>query len=84
LKKKLEDRIRELEEMLEALVIAVPKEEAAYHFYLNLANSTRQEGTRKMFIKLADQEIDHKSTLEKFAEDVQRELTELKAEKAKA
>lgn len=84
MRKKIDDRIRELEEMLEALVIAVPKEEAAYHFYLNLANSTKQEGTRRMFIKLADQEIDHKSTLEKFAEDVQRELTELKAEKAKA
>ena len=73
--------IRELEEELEALVIAVPKEEAAYQFYLNLANSTSREGARKMFLLLAEQEIDHKKTLEKMMQDIQKELVSLKSEK---
>jgi rubrerythrin len=50
MRKKLEEQVRELEERLEALIIAVPKEEAAYHFYLDLANRPSHEGTRKMFL----------------------------------
>ena len=76
-----DELIRELEEELEALVIAVPKEEAAYQFYLNLANSTRREGARKMFLLLAEQEMNHKNTLEKMMQDIQKELDSLKSEK---
>ena len=70
--------IKELEEELEALVIAIPKEEAAHQFYLNLANSTSREGARKMFLLLAEQEIGHKNTLEKMMQDIQKELASLK------
>jgi rubrerythrin len=83
MKKRLDLQIRELEERLEALIIAVPKEEAAYHFYLDLANTTTHEGTRKMFLKLADQELDHKRNLEMFVDEIHRELKKLRAEKAK-
>jgi rubrerythrin len=83
MKIKLTHQIRELEERLEALIIAVPKEEAAYHFYLDLANSTKHEGTRKMFIKLAEQELDHKRNLETFVEEIQKELSKLKVEAEK-
>jgi len=65
------------------LIIAVPKEEAAYHFYLDLAHATKHEGTRKMFLQLADQELQHKSSLAKFVEEIQQELTRLKALKRK-
>jgi rubrerythrin len=83
MKKRLDQRITELEERLEALIIAVPKEEAAYHFYLDLANTSKHEGTREMFFKLAEQELDHKSNLEKLVEDIQKELKQLKDEKAR-
>lgn len=72
--------IRKLEEELEALVIAVPKEEAAHQFYLSLANSTTREGARKMFLRLAEQEIDHKNILEKMVKYIQKELDRLKSE----
>jgi len=75
------ERIRELEEELEALVIAVPKEEAAHQFYLNLANSTKREGARKIFLLLAEQEIDHKKTLETMVQDIQEELDNLQSKK---
>lgn len=73
--------IRELEEELEALVIAVPKEEAAHQFYLNLANATSREGSQKMFLHLAEQEIGHRKTLEKMAQDIQKELSILQSDK---
>ncbi len=73
-----------MEEGMEALIIAVPKEEAAYHFYLDLARTTQHEGTRKMFLTLADQELEHKHNLEMFVEEIQQELATLKALKKKA
>ena len=76
--KKIKEQIKELEERMEALIIAVPKEEAAYHFYLDLAHSTQHEGTRRMFLKLADQELEHKHNLEGFVAEIQEELTRLK------
>ena len=81
--KKFAHQIMELEERMEALIIAIPKEDAAYHFYRDLANSTKHEGTRKMFLILADQELDHKHNLEKFVAEIQKELEKLKAEAAK-
>jgi rubrerythrin len=82
--RKIKEQIKELEERMEALIIAVPKEEAAYHFYLDLAHTTQHEGTRKMFLKLADQELEHKHNLETFVEEIQQELTKLKTLKKKA
>lgn len=81
MRKKLEEQIRELEERLEALIIAIPKEESAYHFYVDLANTTTHEGARKMFLKLAEQELNHRHTLEAFTEEIKIELSKLKAEK---
>jgi rubrerythrin len=81
MRKNRDDQIRELEERLEALIIAIPKEEAAYHFYLDLANRTVHEGTRKMFLQLAEQELDHRRNLEKFTEEISREVKRLKAER---
>lgn len=82
-KKNLAQQIAELEERMEALIIAIPKEEAAYHFYLDLANTTAHEGTRKMFLQLAEQELDHKSNLERFVREIQAELAKLKTELTK-
>lgn len=78
---KIKELIKELEERLEALVIAVPKEEAAHKFYLDLANSTKHEGARKLFLQLADQELGHKHSLEEVVEDTQKEIARLKSEK---
>ena len=81
--KRVKELIKELEERMEALTIAVPKEEAAYHFYLDLAHTTKHDGTRKMFLKLADQELDHKHSLENTLQEIQKELTKLKASQKK-
>ncbi len=82
MRKKLDELIRELEERMEALIIAIPKEEAAYHFYLDLANATSHEGARKMFLKLAEQELDHRHSLESVTEEIKSEIGKLKTERA--
>jgi rubrerythrin len=79
MERKTKELIRELEERLEALVIAIPKEIAAHKFYLDLANSSQHEGARKMFLELADQEFGHKQSLEKVVKEIQNEIAELKA-----
>lgn len=78
---KVKEMIAHLEEQIEALVIAIPKEESAYLFYRDLANSTRYGSWREMFERLADQELGHKRSLEKILEDIQMEMAKLKAEK---
>jgi rubrerythrin len=78
-----EEQIKELEERLEALVIAIPKEESAYHFYLNIAGKIKNDGTRRMFLELAEQELMHKKRLEGFVDDINKKLAQLKADKKK-
>lgn len=78
MEKGLKTQIRQLEERLEALIIAVPKKESEYYFYLELANTTDHEGTRKMFLKLAEQELRQKQNLEKVVEHIREELIRLR------
>lgn len=71
-------RIKELKQRMEALVIAIPREESSYHFYMELAEASEREGARQMFIELAQQEITHREKLEKYLEELNKELNELK------
>lgn len=76
--KNIRRRIKELEEEMEALVIAIPKEEASYHFYLDLANHTEHEGARTMFKHLAEEELQHKSGLVAQVQRLKTEIETLK------
>jgi rubrerythrin len=76
--KNLRRKIKELEEQMEALIIAIPKEEASYHFYTDLAKNTEHEGSRKMFNHLADEELAHKSSLIELVERLRKEIASLK------
>ena len=71
--------IKDLEKRLEALTIALPKEESAHRFYLRLAKKTKHEGARKIFLQLADEELDHKHHLDKMVEDIKQEIARLKS-----
>ena len=79
--KSLRERIKEMEKVIEALIIAIPKEESSYKFYLFLANSIEHEGSRRMFIKVAKTELAHKGMLEMELKKLQHEITKLKSER---
>ncbi len=54
---------------IEALELAIKREEAAYQFYMRHAKVFKNEATRKMFEKLAEEEIAHKEKLQRELDD---------------
>jgi rubrerythrin len=79
--KDIKEKIKKLEKKLEALVIAIPKEEASLHFYQDLASSYEEDSSKEMFLELAQQEIEHKKKLEAMTKELQESIGKLKAEK---
>ena len=77
--KDLGKRVKELEKIIEVLIIAIHKEETTYKFYQDLTNSTEHEGTRRMFIKVANQKLSHKGMLEMELKKLQHEIDQLKS-----
>ncbi len=75
----LRKQIKELEKVIEVLIVAIPREEVAYEFYQDLARSTKHEGTRRMFIKVANQKLSHKGMLEMELKKLQQEIDKLKS-----
>jgi len=73
------NRIKELEKVIEVLIIAIHKEETTCKFYQDLANSTDYEGTRRMFIKVGNQKLSHKGMLEMELKKIQCEIDKLKS-----
>lgn len=60
---------------VEAIRLAIKREEAAYEFYMKYARVFENEATRKMFEALAQEEIKHKERL--LAELDDNYLTEM-------
>ncbi len=54
---------------IEALHLAIKREEAAYNFYVKHAQLFKNEATRKMFEALANEEIKHKERLQQELDD---------------
>jgi len=53
----------------EALIIAIKAKQAAERFYLNLAGKAKDRGTREAFLTLAQDEAEHRRTLETEYDD---------------
>ncbi len=77
----VKERIKEMEKVVEVLIIAIPKEESSYKFYLELANSIEHEGSKRMLIKVANQERAHKGMLEMELKKLQHEIAGIKSER---
>jgi hypothetical protein len=77
----LKERIRDLQTMIEAVVLAIPREIAAYEFYAGLVSKSRSEAARAMFTYLAEQERLHEAKLKSILSDLksQLELTKIEA-----
>jgi rubrerythrin len=60
---------------VDAIRLAIKREEAAYDFYMRHAKLFENEATRKMFESLAQEEIKHKERL--LAELDENYLTEM-------
>jgi len=54
---------------VEALQLAIKREEAAYQFYKKHASLFKNEATKQMFEMLAEEEIKHKEKLQAELDD---------------
>lgn len=54
---------------IEALQMAIKREEAAHQFYMKHAQLFKNEATRRMFEALANEEIKHKERLQQELDD---------------
>ncbi len=71
-------RIKALEEMIQVVLLAIPREISAYEFYLNAAGKATTDSSRDLFHTLADQEKGHEAELKKILGELKTELGKLK------
>ncbi len=73
-----EERIKDLENVMEVVLRMLPKEHDAAEFYLSTAKMAQREITRSMFEWLSEQEKQHESKLRGMLELTKMEICELK------
>lgn len=74
----LQKRIKELQDMIEAILLAIPREREAREYYTAVSQRTTSEASKKMFSYLAGQEKVHETTLRKKLDELQEELNDTK------
>lgn len=78
---KRKKRIKELKEMIEVLILAIPREIASQQFYQAAVDKATSETTRKFILSLIEQEKSHEANLTKILNNLQMELKQLKKQK---
>ncbi len=74
----LQGKIKESEDMIEAILLAIPREREAHEYYSEAYRSATSEASRKMYSYLAEQEELHEITLRKRLEELQQQLNDTK------
>ena len=78
---KKKKRIKELEEMIEVVVLSIPREIASQRYYQKALEKASSETTMKFFKTLVMEEKGHEANLKKILKDLQTELNQLKKSK---
>jgi rubrerythrin len=71
-------KIRATEEMIEVVLIRIPKEIEAMRFYQSAAQKATDDSARELFENLAEQEKGHEAELKRILADLKAQLKELK------
>ncbi len=71
-------KIRELENMIETVLISIPREITAREFYLSAVNKFRTGPAKELFTNLANQEKGHEAELRHILTRLRNELEDLK------
>jgi rubrerythrin len=64
----------ELREMIEVVLLAIPREIAARELYLSAAKKSKNEAAKKMFLTLAEQEKGHEKWLREILAEMKGKL----------
>lgn len=70
----MSERIKELQEMIEIVLIAIPKEIEAHNYYMHAYNRSASETAKRMFLYLAEQERVHEAKLRTHLAELKSEL----------
>ncbi|SDC56019.1 Rubrerythrin [Desulfurella multipotens] len=73
--------LKELEEMKQIILIAIPKEISARDFYLNAAKKFKTQESIQLFLSLAEQEKGHEASLRKILKDIEENIIKIKNSK---
>jgi len=76
-----DDKIKDLERVMEVVMRMLPKEHDAGEFYQSTARIAQREFVRSMFDWLAEQERQHESKLKGILDLLKMEIQELKRQK---
>jgi len=71
-------RVKELEEMIEVVLLSIPREIASQKYYQMAYDKASSDAARKFFQSLIDEEKRHEAKLKKVLNDLQTELKNLK------
>lgn len=71
-------RIKSLEEMIQIVLLAIPREISTFKFYMGAAEKASGESSRELFTTLATQEKGHEAELRRILGELKSELRELK------
>ena len=71
-------KIKELQEMIEVVLLRIPREIEARMFYMSAAQKTTSPAAKELFITLSEQEQGHEAELRRILGQLQDELKTLK------
>jgi rubrerythrin len=74
----IKDTVRDIEEMIQVVLIAIPREIRAQEFYLSAARKAISDNSRELFESLARQERGHEAELRRILNDLKRQLERFK------
>lgn len=72
------EMITAIQEMIQVVLIRIPKEVEAMRFYQAAAEKAVTNASRELFLNLAKQEKGHEAELRRILEDLKQQLNELK------
>lgn len=78
---KKKKRIKELEEMIEVVLLSIPREIASQKYYQKALEKASSDTTMKFFKTFVEEEKRHETDLKKILKDFQTELKQLKKSK---
>lgn len=76
-KDELKSRIAAIEEMIQVVLLAIPRETDAYEFYKGATKKATNDRSRDLFAVLARQEKGHEAELKRVLHDLKSELNGL-------
>ncbi len=71
-------KIKEIKEIIEVVVLAIPREIESHKFYLRAARRSSGEESQKLFHDLAQEEKEHEKKLKNLLSDLKEQLVDSK------